>query len=418
MSKDKLPFRTEPHGQASDDLIRRVRYVRSADQDTRIEWAEHPEEVVAATLAHTSWLQKERSRHADEIRTRLFIRGIDALREEGEVWNPIVDGIARGPHVLDYSIRRIAREKGISPTPYESPPEMAWPAADWIQEQNDPRRVEALLGFRSSDIQEQVAQHGPLDRQLALGVVGRNAAFVDRVAANPRLTREAAAGVYDWAFAKLFDHDARNLEEYGVAIDTLDRRKMRPVRRAEIDALLDACELDPTPRIDGKKAVDSHERVVVTLVLLGRHLTHADLERLLPRVLDSGALLTTLCHAPALDVAMARRALAASRLTDLRGVISERADLRRDPGVREVLERSENKEVTQNLLDDARDDEEFAVLFGRLLASPDHALQYLERRPDVMARVSSRDFLPLLQHPDPRIRLRAVSVMGAGRSAD
>lgn len=93
-----LPFRlVSPNPAAyAEETLRQVRFARKASQAERRCWAQHPQEAVATALANTVWAMEEYSSDAAVVRALLHLRGQRDAEREGVLWNPLLDGVARG----------------------------------------------------------------------------------------------------------------------------------------------------------------------------------------------------------------------------------------------------------------------------------------------------------------------------------
>lgn len=404
-----FPFRTEPHGQASAKFLREVSRVRSADQSKREEWAAHPEEVVAARLAHTTWLQTERLGGASEIRAQLFMRAAKTAGDEGHYWNPVIDGVYRGPRVIEYDIKLVANREDIDPSKYLSllKGDILAPLQRWLDEYENADAGKELLKFKYPRIAEEVASRSVIDKELALKLVEKNDELSIRIARNERLSEEGAEALFAWCMKNLTAPASKSRKgmERGEAIGRLDACGLRPAKREDIDRLLSSMK-----KRRGKRT-SRLEPVVHALCELNAHLTNEDVEKMLPFVSKYGWLVVSLADAPAMDIEQARHLLDNCRMTQLRAVMSRRADFRRDEQIREVLLRSTNKRSLANLIQDASD-EELADLVSRFLEEPYFALHVLEKRPTVAKQMKPADLLPLLRHDKQEIRVRAMQISG------
>jgi hypothetical protein len=412
------PFRVWPtaSGKLPDDALRAVSRARSAPQKERLEWALHEDERYAIALANTVWLREGQSIHQNEIAAVLAVRGILAARREGNCWNPILDGVARGPNPGLGDMKFAATRLGVDPAEVAVTPlsRLLEPLARWLDEQADAARVMDLLEFRAPDVLQLVARRAPLNPELTSRLVERDAQLADGILVNVRLDRASAETLFEWAFRSVTNPKARRIETYARTVARIDEMGHRPIRRDEIEFLLSFAE----DHSNGTLSTGYPRwRAVDALIRLRRHLRTSDVHRVLSQAVVWGGFIDGLIEAPACDVEAAREALRVSRSGQLREYVARVPEWRRDPEIRAALLRSSKIEVLAPLMDETISDEEFRRLYRKLLRQRGEyaALTFLEKSPVAGARLTPADLEPLLTSSKPETRLRAIALLSAVR---
>lgn len=406
------PFHTAyPCSSAETEaLLKKVRFARGADLDTRMEWVWHPDRAVPTRLAATTWVQSASGREAALVRAALLVRGLQDLRGDGHLWSPLIDEIARAKEVIEHYTERVLSEYGIDDIPANTRiSELRSALAEWIAARDEPDAVFALTSFRSDAVLSAVAEFAPLSRLLAAELTDADPKWGAAMATNSRLDRSTAEWLCEWSLRNMVATDAPRTLAFGQTLSDLERAGRSFVRRREIRTLFEA--LEETPLVPSHFGGRGH-RIADALVRLAERLSASDLERLLPHVAHKGDYLVDLVSSPASGAEFARACLDASRSPKLRAALAQADRYRTDPGVREVLHRSSQARVIEGLLETARQSDEVNTLFSRLAEQwPRRAIEWLER--DERRRLLQPQSLkPLLESRQRTIRLRAMSLLG------
>lgn len=413
-SREQARWQKQFPGQAGQDVSTILDNIRAAGEceyepthDLKA-WGQHPDERVARALLNRADAIRENYRdHQPALNEALLVcfqNASQRAHQENNSWTPVLDAFQ---HHLEWPHKRIRNEQLEGPVKLAQ--EQLQPLVGWIQQQDDPRKLEKILQFQSGLVHRALAREAPcIDPQLQEQLLERSGDLASSLALNDTLPVQQQEQLLQWALRQFHGGALAQVSNLsgaqGVLVGLQDLSVVQPHQL--VDTLLEALE----PHLESRHSMRAPAVIHALDVLLQTpEVPQQDLVRMGEAVQEYSSHIRMLLDHPRAGESLWQWALQKGGLS-VRRVLAMHPEASRVKSIREQLSDDlGDLEVLEGLTRTARG-EEFDRLFTRLReTSPQKAINLIEEiGADDSSPIRSYHLTELLGHTEGELRRRAL----------